>query len=518
MVVEKFVDLYKTLSVSPSATGDQIRAAFYKLAKLCHPDVATTGSVEKFKRINEAYQVLSTKRKAYDLEYSAHFGRSQGASSSCSKGSSETGTANANNGSRYQTANHVREEWNRAWTRSPWSSHSSGRFSERCEPNQRPATRKSHFYWSDYGNDDEEYEDCEDQGYSSEERWSDESESDAEEMTHRFEQRRRSARRRQGDRWMRGKYKNGRWNADIDAGWIFDQATEPFDEAFEVQVNRNGRIEFITVSQTYGAHSGGKSRKHKGLHPRILQRIRQSPRPEDEALLRQFGLNPRKFGFPPHRNGKSVENMTFDQDDHRERRSTKPSSHSTSKARRSVSRNAAETTDASFDSSDSRYEEASSDTGDTFSDIAYDFETNTFQWSPKGKDTESTPGQRRQSTNKRRASSLDSTKESVESETADNGSASSSASPPAVAVYTLASKYCLGKHRADRQPVLQVDHKLHGNKVEQTFFLNKPSIARWLKRSGDRKRLYAVFKNGSLQENYRWSKSSKTWGTETTGG
>lgn len=69
MAVE-FKDYYKILGVSRTASEDEIRKAFRKLAREYHPDVAKdkTKAEEKFKEINEAYEVLSDpeKRKRYD--------------------------------------------------------------------------------------------------------------------------------------------------------------------------------------------------------------------------------------------------------------------------------------------------------------------------------------------------------------------------------------------------------------------------------------------------------------------
>lgn len=65
-----YKDYYKTLGVDKKATADQIKAAYRKLARKYHPDVnqSDPSAEEKFKDINEAYQVLSDseKRSKYD--------------------------------------------------------------------------------------------------------------------------------------------------------------------------------------------------------------------------------------------------------------------------------------------------------------------------------------------------------------------------------------------------------------------------------------------------------------------
>lgn len=66
----EFRDYYKTLGVAKSATADEIKKAFRKLARQHHPDLAKDkkAAEEKFKEINEAYEVLgdAEKRKKYD--------------------------------------------------------------------------------------------------------------------------------------------------------------------------------------------------------------------------------------------------------------------------------------------------------------------------------------------------------------------------------------------------------------------------------------------------------------------
>jgi curved DNA-binding protein len=68
----QFRDYYETLGVAKTASADEIKSAFRKLARKHHPDVAKpkekSAAEEKFKQINEAYEVLSDpeKRQKYD--------------------------------------------------------------------------------------------------------------------------------------------------------------------------------------------------------------------------------------------------------------------------------------------------------------------------------------------------------------------------------------------------------------------------------------------------------------------
>ncbi|MFZ0828394.1 MAG: DnaJ C-terminal domain-containing protein [Verrucomicrobiia bacterium] len=66
----QYKDYYETLGVARTASAEEIKKSFRKLARQFHPDVAKDKkkAEEKFKEINEAYEVLgdAAKRKQYD--------------------------------------------------------------------------------------------------------------------------------------------------------------------------------------------------------------------------------------------------------------------------------------------------------------------------------------------------------------------------------------------------------------------------------------------------------------------
>jgi curved DNA-binding protein len=65
----QYKDYYRTLEVERSASADEIKKAYRRLARKYHPDVSSEKDAEeRFKAVNEAHEVLSDpeKRAAYD--------------------------------------------------------------------------------------------------------------------------------------------------------------------------------------------------------------------------------------------------------------------------------------------------------------------------------------------------------------------------------------------------------------------------------------------------------------------
>lgn len=69
------VNYYEVIQVSPTATFDEIKKAYRKLALQCHPDIAGNNAENafRFKQITEAYKVLSDEQKRQAYHYKHFF-------------------------------------------------------------------------------------------------------------------------------------------------------------------------------------------------------------------------------------------------------------------------------------------------------------------------------------------------------------------------------------------------------------------------------------------------------------
>jgi DnaJ-class molecular chaperone len=118
--IKEFKDYYKILNVTESATQEEIKKSFRKLALELHPDhnPDDPGSEEKFKDVTEAYGVLSDsqKKQEYDRFRADHFA---GRSSSRFQYSQEDIFSSMFQG---KNASDIFEELNREFSRSGFRS------------------------------------------------------------------------------------------------------------------------------------------------------------------------------------------------------------------------------------------------------------------------------------------------------------------------------------------------------------------------------------------------------------
>jgi curved DNA-binding protein CbpA len=67
-------DHYEVLGIGRGASKKEIKKKFYELAKQYHPDVNDDpGAEAKFKRINEAYAVLTSDRDRHEYDYNVNY-------------------------------------------------------------------------------------------------------------------------------------------------------------------------------------------------------------------------------------------------------------------------------------------------------------------------------------------------------------------------------------------------------------------------------------------------------------
>lgn len=137
-------DLYKVLGVEKTATQDEIKKAFRKLAIQYHPDKnpGDAAAEEKFKEINAAYSVLGDeqKRSQYDMYGSADaYAHSSYGQSAYGGG----GYANSPYGSGGNPTGDPFWDWfNQAASQSEYRTYTSEDFNRRRR-SSRPLTRRA---------------------------------------------------------------------------------------------------------------------------------------------------------------------------------------------------------------------------------------------------------------------------------------------------------------------------------------------------------------------------------------
>ena len=79
--------LYRALGISPTATEEEIAAAFRRRAKETHPDTSGRESTEEFVQVSAAYDVLGdpARREKYDKSSWEPFKRDEEAKKIASK-------------------------------------------------------------------------------------------------------------------------------------------------------------------------------------------------------------------------------------------------------------------------------------------------------------------------------------------------------------------------------------------------------------------------------------------------
>lgn len=70
-------DYYADLDIMHSESLEGIQKAYRRLAKVWHPDHAGAGGEERFRAIQEAYQVLSDPQQRHQYDKAAHWGRTK---------------------------------------------------------------------------------------------------------------------------------------------------------------------------------------------------------------------------------------------------------------------------------------------------------------------------------------------------------------------------------------------------------------------------------------------------------
>ena len=75
-----YKDYYEILDITPDATPTEIREAFYRKAKQCHPDVNPSEEAKaEFMKVKEAFKALKTPATRIDYDRHLFTGSTKGA-------------------------------------------------------------------------------------------------------------------------------------------------------------------------------------------------------------------------------------------------------------------------------------------------------------------------------------------------------------------------------------------------------------------------------------------------------
>ena len=141
----EFKDYYKVLGLERTATQDEIKRAYRKLARKYHPDInKEVGAEAQFKELGEAYEVLgdAEKRAAYDqLGNEWKPGQEFKPPPDWDAGFEFSGAPSARHHSRFQRffRELVRQGWPRSAIRGPGARVSCTRRGPPCQDPDRPS-------------------------------------------------------------------------------------------------------------------------------------------------------------------------------------------------------------------------------------------------------------------------------------------------------------------------------------------------------------------------------------------
>ena len=128
---------YDVLGVSPNASDDEIKRAYRDLTRKYHPDANVNNPLadlaeEKFKEVQEAYDVIMKERESGGYGYGRH---SAGQSGGYGYGYQQSGTYSNNSGQQNVEIQAV------------YNSINSRRFQEALNLLSRMPTRDAHWYY-----------------------------------------------------------------------------------------------------------------------------------------------------------------------------------------------------------------------------------------------------------------------------------------------------------------------------------------------------------------------------------